>query len=57
MEFEVLAGTPIAWLPNGSIPYQQYLRNPIPSVPFEFRSAGYSAEAVHTYHKSFFNRS
>lgn len=57
VEFEVLTGTPVKWLPNGSIPYQQYLRNPVPSVPFEFRSAGYSATAVHTYHRAFFNRS
>lgn len=56
VEFEVLTGTPVSWLPSGSVPYQQYLRNPIPSVPFEFRSTGYSATAVHTYHKAFFNR-
>lgn len=56
MEFELLSGTSVSWLPKGSIPYQQYVRSDIPSVVWEFRKNGYSTTAVHTYPKSFFNR-
>jgi phosphoglycerol transferase MdoB-like AlkP superfamily enzyme len=56
VEFEILTGNSMALLPKGSVPYQQYLKNPIPSVVWEFKKNGYETVAVHTYEKTFFNR-
>ncbi len=56
VEFEILTGNSVAWIPKGSIPYQQYFRRDVPSIVWEFRNAGYSTTAIHTYHKNFFSR-
>ncbi len=57
VEFEALTGFSNAFLPYGSIPYQQYIRNPIPSLATFFRGEGYTARAVHPFQKWFWNRS
>jgi phosphoglycerol transferase MdoB-like AlkP superfamily enzyme len=57
VEFEALTGFTNAFLPYGSIPYQQYIRNPIPSLATFFRGEGYVARAVHPFQKWFWNRS
>lgn len=57
VEFEALTGFSNAFLPYGSIPYQQYIRNPIPSLATFFRGEGYVARAVHPFQKWFWNRS
>ncbi|MEN0119144.1 MAG: LTA synthase family protein [Agrobacterium cavarae] len=56
VEFEALTGFSNAFLPYGSIPYQQYVRRPIPSLATFFRSEGYSAVAVHPFQEWFWNR-
>ena len=56
-EFEILTGTPIAFLPSGAIPFQHYLRDPQPNaLPRLFRAAGYRALALHPFHRTFWNR-
>ncbi|TCP90719.1 phosphoglycerol transferase MdoB-like AlkP superfamily enzyme [Rhizobium sp. PP-CC-2G-626] len=57
VEFEALTGFSNAFLPYGSIPYQQYIRNPIPSLATFFRGEGYVARAVHPFQGWFWNRS
>nr|WP_296084113.1 LTA synthase family protein [uncultured Agrobacterium sp.] len=56
VEFEALTGFSNAFLPYGSIPYQQYVRRPMPSLATFFRSEGYSAIAVHPFQEWFWNR-
>ncbi|TBN19411.1 LTA synthase family protein [Agrobacterium cavarae] len=56
VEFEALTGFSNAFLPYGSIPYQQYVRRPVPSLATFFRSEGYSAIAVHPFREWFWNR-
>lgn len=56
VEFEALTGFSNAFLPYGSIPYQQYVRQPIPSLATFFRAEGYSAIAMHPFQDWFWNR-
>lgn len=56
VEFEALTGFSNAFLPTGSIPYQQYVRNPIPSLATFFRGEGYTARAIHPFAGWFWNR-
>ena len=56
-EFEILSGTPMAFLPTGAIPFQHYLREPQPNaLPQLFRRAGYRAIALHPFDRRFWNR-
>ena len=57
VEFEALTGFSNAFLPYGSIPYQQYVRRPLPSLASFFRQKGYSSVAVHPFEGWFWNRS
>jgi phosphoglycerol transferase MdoB-like AlkP superfamily enzyme len=56
VEFEALTGFSNAFLPTGSIPYQQYIRKPIPSLATFFRAEGYRARAIHPFSGWFWNR-
>lgn len=56
VEFEALTGFSNAFLPYGSIPYQQYIRRPIPSLATFFGSKGYTTKAFHPYEGWFWNR-
>ncbi len=56
VEFEALTGFSNAFLPYGSIPYQQYVRQPVPSLATFFRGEGYSAMAMHPFQDWFWNR-
>lgn len=56
VEFEALTGFSNAFLPYGSIPYQQYVREPVPSLATFFRSQGYQTTAIHPYTSWFWNR-
>ena len=56
VEFEALTGFSNAYLPSGSIPYQQYLHAATPSLPRLLKSLGYGTKAYHTFHKWFWNR-
>lgn len=56
VEFEALTGFSNAFLPYGSIPYQQYVRRPMPSLATFFRGEGYAARALHPFSGWFWNR-
>jgi phosphoglycerol transferase MdoB-like AlkP superfamily enzyme len=56
IEFEALTGFSNAFLPAGSIPYQQYVRTPTPSLATFLKSQGYKARAVHPGTNWFWNR-
>jgi phosphoglycerol transferase MdoB-like AlkP superfamily enzyme len=56
VEFEALTGFSNAFLPAGSIPYQQYVRSPVPSMATFLRSEGYETRAIHPGTNWFWNR-
>ena len=56
VEFEALTGFSNAFLPAGSIPYQQYVRAPIPSLATFLKSEGYQTRAIHPGTNWFWNR-
>ncbi|GEO83131.1 divalent ion tolerance protein CutA [Ciceribacter naphthalenivorans] len=56
VEFEALTGFSNAFLPYGSIPYQQYVRRPLPSLATFFASKGYVTRAFHPFQSWFWNR-
>lgn len=56
VEFEVLTGSSMSFLPAGSIPYQQYIRQPVPSLASYFESLGYKSSGIHSYDGWFWNR-
>lgn len=56
VEFEALTGFSNAFLPHGSIPYQQYVRKPVPSLASFFGDQGYETRALHPYRSWFWNR-
>ncbi|MCZ8180622.1 MAG: LTA synthase family protein [Rhizobium sp.] len=56
VEFEALTGFTNAFLPYGSIPYQQYIRRPVPSLATFFESKGYVTKAFHPFQSWFWNR-
>jgi phosphoglycerol transferase MdoB-like AlkP superfamily enzyme len=56
VEFEALTGFSNAFLPYGSIPYQQYVRTDVPSLATFFRGEGYAARALHPFSGWFWNR-
>lgn len=56
VEFEALTGFSNAFLPTGSIPYQQYIHRPLPSLATFFRSNGYVARSFHPFQSWFWNR-
>lgn len=55
-EFEFLTGNTMAFLPQGSIPYQQYLNNEIPSIPAHLKEMGYYTVATHPYNSTGWER-
>lgn len=55
-EFEILTGNSMQFLPQGSIPYSQYVHNPHPSIASRLRNDGYKAIAIHNYHNWFYRR-
>ena len=57
IEFEALTGFSNAFLPYGSIPYQQYIRQPLPSLATFLQSEGYTTRALHPFGGWFWNRS
>ncbi|MBQ9991072.1 MAG: LTA synthase family protein [Lachnospiraceae bacterium] len=48
-EFEFLTGQTMAFLPQGSIPYQQYIKNETFSLASWLKELGYSTAAIHPY--------
>ena len=55
-EFEFLTGNTMAFLPVGSIPYQQYIKSKTPSLASYLKSIGYATYAQHPYYGSGWNR-
>ncbi|MGL5260685.1 MAG: LTA synthase family protein [Lachnospiraceae bacterium] len=55
-EFEFLTGNTMAFLPQGSIPYQQYIKNSIFSLPNYLKNYGYHTVAIHPYRASGWER-
>ena len=55
-EFEFLTGNTMAFLPTGSIPYQQYIKQDIPSLASYMSGLGYQTYAQHPYLASGWNR-
>ena len=49
-EFEFLTGHTMAFLPQGSVAYQQYLKNDSTSLSAYLKSLGYSTIAIHPYY-------
>ncbi|MCM1259004.1 MAG: LTA synthase family protein [Roseburia sp.] len=48
-EFEFLTGNTMAFLPQGSIPYQQYIKQEKDAVPGYLKSLGYETYGIHPY--------
>ena len=55
-EFEFLTGNSMAFLPAGSVPYQQYIKGEMPSMASHLASLGYETHALHPYNASGWNR-
>lgn len=55
-EFEFLTGNTMAFLPQGSIPYQQYITGKLDSLPSYLASLGYQTVATHPYNASGWQR-
>ncbi|WP_235941649.1 LTA synthase family protein [Paenibacillus puerhi] len=56
VEFEVLSGQSMSFLPAGSVPYQQYISKSLPSLASYFKEQGYTSTAIHSYEGWFWNR-
>lgn len=56
VEFEVLTGNSMSFLPGGSIPYQQYISKPVPSLASYFADQGYKSMGIHSYEGWFWDR-
>ena len=55
-EYEFLTGNSMAYLPVGSIPYQQYIRGEMPTLASQLNEQGYLTYAMHPYGASGWNR-
>ena len=55
-EFEFLTGDSMAFLPSGSVPYQQYISEELPSLASSLQAEGYRTIAMHPYHASGWKR-
>lgn len=55
-EFEFLTGNTMAFLPEGSVPYQQYVRGDLFSLAARLKEEGYQSVAMHPYHASGWSR-
>lgn len=55
-EFEFLTGDSMAFLPLGSVPYQQYVHSSLPSLVDVLKEQGYYSVAMHPYYASGWER-
>ena len=55
-EYEFLTGNSMAFLPSGSVPYQQYIRGEMPTVASQLKNLGYETFAMHPYRANGWNR-
>lgn len=56
-EFEFLTGNTMAFLPAGSIPYQQYIDRELPNLTSILKEQGYLTTAIHPFGSAGWNRS
>ncbi|KAB2953347.1 LTA synthase family protein [Heliorestis acidaminivorans] len=56
VEFEVLTGFSMNYLPPGSVPYQQHIKRSTPSMASLLKAEGYHTIGVHPYSRWFWNR-
>lgn len=55
-EFEFLTGNTMAFLPQGSVAYQQYVHGELPSMASLLRDYGYKTVAMHPYNSTGWER-
>jgi phosphoglycerol transferase MdoB-like AlkP superfamily enzyme len=55
-EFEFLTGNTMAFLPQGSVPYQQYINGSLPSLASWLDELGYTTIAAHPYYSDGWER-
>ena len=55
-EFEVLTGMTMSFLPAGSLPFRQYIRRPLPSLPRALGDLGFATTAVQADARYYYNR-
>lgn len=55
-EFEFLTGNSMAFLPQGSIPYQQYIKGEVPSLASYLKEYGYTTIGMHPYNSGGWDR-
>ena len=55
-EFEFLTGNTMAFLPQGSVAYQQYVKKELPSLASHLSNLGYETIAMHPYNSTGWNR-
>jgi hypothetical protein len=55
-EFELLTGMTNSFLPAGSIPYRQYVRQPLAALPRVLRDLGYSTTSVQADPRYYYDR-
>lgn len=55
-EYEVLTGNCASFLPNGTVPYMQYINNDTDSYASFLKDQGYTTVAIHPYKPDFWSR-
>ena len=55
-EFEALTGMTMSFLPVGSLPFRQFIRHPLPSLPRVLGDLGFATTAVQADAKYYYNR-
>ncbi len=55
-EFEFLTGNTMAFLPQGSVAYQQYVHKEMPSLASHLKNLGYETVAIHPYNAGGWDR-
>ena len=55
-EFEFLTGNTMAFFPNGSVPYLQYIRDGVSTIVTQLNDYGYSTFGTHPYRAKGWNR-
>lgn len=55
-EFEFLTGNTMAFLPAGSVPYQQHVKSVLPALPSQLSALGYQTLSMHPYYATGWNR-
>lgn len=55
-EFEFLTNCTMAFLPAGSVPYQQYIKEELPNLTSQLVAQGFSSIALHPYYATGWNR-